>query len=275
MTIVIDDMRARLEWNMENDDWSLSVPVDASLLLSEKVAESGGLDDLRKSNAIQVRNLDLMNLHKFDGEVSLSMPGVVRFKCLDDMFQISLTDLQVSWNLKEKDIFLSCKQATFVFLNPGVLTVAVEVGGVHLIFEDYRRLRMKNPESLGIDVSIGEGVRFRGLVAWVDNDKERYFGAEGTLSLTGMPEVATVLKLGAGRKQNGQVVPNIVFYGSLDYEVTLFAGVVAKNFGAGIGLNNRLTGIPERPIAEDMLKNIDKIDPARLSGWSFVDRNGF
>ena len=275
LTLALDDMRARLEWSTGNNDWSLSVPVDASLILSRHVGDSGGLDDLRKANAIQVRNLDLMNLRDFDGEVTLPVPGVVRFKCLDDMFQISMTDLDVSWNLKDRKIELRCKLARVAFLNPGVLAVAIEAGGVHLIFEDYKRLRMENPESLGIEVAVGQGVRFRGLVSWVDDDRKRYFGAEGTLALTGMPEVSTVLRLGAGTKQNGQIVPDIVFYGSLDYEVTLFAGVVTKNFGAGIGLNNRLAGIPERPIAEDMLKNIDQVDPSKLSGWSFVERNGF
>ena len=114
-----------------------------------------------------------------------------------------------------------------------------------------------------------------GKWAWVDNERERYFAAAGTLAISGLPEATTLMKLGTGRKQNGQIVPSIVLYGSLDYEVQLFSGVVAKNFGAGIGINNRLTGIPERPTAEEMLPIIDQIDPARIAGWTFVERNGF
>ncbi len=90
-----------------------------------------------------------------------------------------------------------------------------------------------------------------------------------------MPEAKALLKIGTGKKQDGQIVPNVAIYGSMDYEVQLFSGVVAKNFGAGLGINNRLAGIPERPTAEQMLTRIDDIDPSRIEGWSFVDRNGF
>src|SRR5690606_36307751 len=137
------------------------------------------------------------------------------------------------------------------------------------------RLKMPNPSRIRIDVTVSDSVRYRGEVAWVDNDREHYFAEAGTLAIEGLPEAQTLLKLGSGKKLNGQIVPKIVLYGSLDYEMQLFSGVVAKNFGAGIGINNRLTGIDERPTAESLLANIDRIDPVRISGWTFVERNGF
>ncbi|WPD24945.1 MAG: hypothetical protein SD837_10340 [Candidatus Electrothrix scaldis] len=272
LQIQIDDMRARLEWNLAKDEWSLSVPVDASFMLSSEISKTGGLDDLRDPNVIKVRDLDLMNIHKGFGEISLPMPDVANFTCLDGLFSVSLKNLRFGWG---KSFVLECDEAEFAYLDPGTLQVSVEVGGVYLEFSGGDQIKMRNPERIGIDVSVGDSVRFRGAVAWVDNDRERYFAAAGTVAIEGLPEAKALVKIGTGRKENGQIVPNIVLYGSMDYEVPLFSGVVAKNFGAGIGINNRLTGVDERPNAEKLLANIDSIDPSRISGWKFVERNGF
>ncbi len=268
----IDDLRARLEWNLDNDEWDLDVFADASLFLSSEVSNTGGLDDLKDSDRLQVKNCNLLELHNGVGEIALSLARPLEFKCLDEKFLVTFNGLSFRWG----DTFvLMCDEAMFAWLDPGALEVSVEVGGVHLEFFGGARLKMRNPDRIGIDVTVSDSVRYRGEVAWVDNGRERYFAAAGTLAISGLPEAATLLKLGTGRKQNGQIVPNIVLYGSLDYEVQLFSGVVAKNFGAGIGINNRLNGIPERPTAEAMLPNIDRIDPSKIAGWSFVERNGF
>lgn len=272
LQIQIDDMRARLEWNLDNDEWDLSVPVDASFMLANEISKTGGLDDLRDPDVIKVRDLDLIRIHEGFGEITLPLPDAVNFSCLDGMFAVSLKKLRFGWG---KTFYLECDEAEFAYLDPGTLQVAIEVGGVYLEFSGGGQIKMRNPDRIGIDVTIDDSVRFRGAVAWVDNDRETYFAAAGTLAIEGMPEAKTVLKIGTGRKLNGQIVPNITFYGSMDYEVTLFSGVVAKNFGAGIGINNRLTGIDERPNAEKLLANIDSIDPSRISGWQFVERNGF
>ena len=272
LQIQIDDMRARLEWNLDNDAWDLSVPVDASFMLANEISKTGGLDDLRNPDVIKVRDLDLIRIHEGFGEITLPLPDAVNFTCLGGMFAVSLKKLRFGWG---KTFYLECDEAEFAYLDPGTLQVAIEVGGVYLEFSGGGQVKMRNPDRIGIDVTIGDNVRFRGAVAWVDNDRENYFAAAGTLAIEGMPEAKTVLKIGTGTKQNGQIVPNITLYGSMDYEVTLFSGVVAKNFGAGIGINNRLTGIDDRPNAEKLLANIDRIDPSNISGWQFVERNGF
>lgn len=268
----LDDLRARMQWNLSNNEWDLDVFADASLFLSSGVNQTGGLDDLKDPDRLQVRNINLLELHKGFGELVLPLTKPVEFTCLDGQFAVSLKGLSFTWG---SSFVLACEEAEFAYLDPGALEVAVEVGGVYLEFTGGGNLKMRNPERIGIDVAIGDSVRFRGEVAWVDNDRERYFAAAGTLAISGLPEAKTLLKLGSGKKRNGQVVPNVVLYGSLDYEVQLFSGVVAKNFGAGIGINNRLTGIAERPNAEEMLRRIDEIDPSRISGWEFVERNGF
>ncbi len=268
----IDDLRARLEWKTESDEWDLDVFVDASLFLSPEMSEIGGLDDLKDVDRLQVRNVNLLELHKGVGEIVLTLAKPLEFKCLDEKFLITFTGVRFQWG--QTFVFM-CDEALIQWLDKGTLEISVEVGGVHLEFSGGKRLKIRNPSRIGIDVTISDSVRYRGEVAWVDNDREHYFAAAGTLAISGLPEAATLLKIGSGKKLNGQIVPNIVLYGSLDYEMQLFSGVVAKNFGAGIGINNRLTGIDERPTAEKMLANIDRIDPSRISGWTFVERNGF
>ncbi|MCA9135408.1 MAG: hypothetical protein KDB00_01580, partial [Planctomycetales bacterium] len=246
LQVSLDDFRARLTWDTGNHDWDLAVIIDGTASLSPKVGSTGGLDDLKKRDAIIVRDLNLMELHKGAGSIALQLERPVGFSCLDGMFAVSLYQLQFSWG---GTFVLACETAAFTFMNPGAFDVTIEVGGVHLEFSGGNKLKMRNPSRIGIDAVIGDSVRFRGAVAWVDNDRERYFAAAGTLGIEGLPEASTLLKIGIGRKQNGQIVPNIVLYGAIDQEITLFSGVVAKSFGAGIGINNRLAGIGERPNA--------------------------
>ncbi|MGR0482107.1 MAG: hypothetical protein ACTFAL_12080 [Candidatus Electronema sp. V4] len=275
----IDELRARLNWDLGKKEWAISVPVDASFMLSNKVSNTGGLDDLKKANVLKVQNLDLLNLHKGIGGISLPIPEV-KFTCLDGMFAVSLKDLRFSWddgsvNQSNKKFILTCEQADFAYLDPDTLQVSLEVGKVHLEFSGGSQIKMRNPERIGIVVSIDNNIRFAGQIAWVDNDKERFFAASGTLAIAGLPEATAMLKIGTGRKANGQIVPNIVFYGAMDNEVDIFAGVVAKSFGAGIGINNRLAGIDERPNAEKLLENLDRLEPSKIENWKFVERNGF
>lgn len=272
LQMAIEDLRLAMSWNLGNNDWDLAVIVDGAISLAPKLSSTGGLDDLKKPNAMVVHDLDLLQLNKGTGNISLRLDQPVRFDCLEGMFAVTLTDLDFGWG---DNFFLTCSSADFQFKQAGEFDVTIEVGGVHLEFTAGNKLKMRTPSSFGIDAIIGDAVRFRGEVGWVDDEKERYFLAGGVLSIEGLPEAATLLKIGSGIKDNGQVVPNIVIYGSMDKEVQLFSGVVAKNFGAGIGINNRLSGIGDRPNAKEMIKKINDIDPSRLEGWRFVSNNGF
>jgi hypothetical protein len=269
----IDNIRGwRLTWNTANNDWDLKLPTDGALSLSPRTTSDGGIEDLRKDDIIRFRGLDLVNLHKGADEIDLPLDDFVEFKLLGGMFQVRLTQLRFGWG---ESFFLTCDQADFQFQQADSLDVTITAGGLRLDFLGGTRMKLRNPSSLGIDVVIGDSVRYRGAVAWVDDDREHYFAAAGTLSIKGLPEASTLLKLGVGRKENGQLVPNVVFFGSVEQEVQLFSGVVAKSFGAGIGINNRLRGIEERPNAETVLARIDDIKPADIAGWEFVRRNGF
>ena len=157
----IDDLRTRLEWNLENDQWDLDVFADASLFLASEVSNTGGLDDLKDADRLQVRNVNLLKLHEGVGEISLSLARPLEFKCLDEKFLVTFTGVRFTWG----DTFvLMCDEAMFAWLDKGTLEVSVEVGGVHLEFSGGGRLKMRNPERIGIDVTVSDSVRFRGEV---------------------------------------------------------------------------------------------------------------
>jgi hypothetical protein len=173
---------------------------------------------------------------------------------------------------------LKCSTAEFRYRDPGVLEVQVEVGGLGVDFtfgSGAMGARMRLPNRLGLAVRIGPAARYRGEIAWVDEDTERYFAAAGSMQIEGMPEVTGLLKIGTGKKENGRSVPNIVVFAGQDLDVTLFPAVVLKNLAGGVGINNRITGIGTTPDAEEVLRNIDQIHPERLDGWTFVREGDF
>jgi hypothetical protein len=262
-------LKARLQWK---EGWDLSVHADGSLSLGSRTTSTGGLDDLKEKNAVVVRDLDLLRIHKGPGDIELQLDRTVEFKCLDGMFLVALHDLKLRWGER---FALECRHAQFRFEQKGSLEVDVKVGGVHLEFSDNDRVVMRNPSELDVDVRVGGSLHVRGSVKWVDDGRERYFAARGELETSGLPHAKVMVKIGTGRKDDGQVVPNVVFYGSAEREVPLFNGVVAKEFGAGIGVNNRLAVLGDQPDPDRMLGQLDRLDPSDYDQWEFVSRHGF
>ncbi|MGC3972219.1 MAG: hypothetical protein QM775_34220 [Pirellulales bacterium] len=285
-----DDLEFILEWHLGRRDWDLSVLASGSMSFGGALANAGGLDELRRDNAIVVRDLNLLEMHKgnFSVGAGLTLDKPVEFNILDGLFGVTLRDLKISWTaefegsgadrkFKPGVLQLSCSTAEFRYRDPGVLEVQVEAGGVAIDFNVSGGFKatLRMPNRLGLAVRIGPAARFRGEIAWVDEPTERYFAAAGSLQLEGMPEVAGLLKIGTGVKSNGRTVPNIVVFAGMDVDVTLFPAVVVKNLAGGIGINNRLTGIGTTPDAEEILRNIDQIHPERIDGWTFVRDGDF
>lgn len=273
LQFTLDDLRATLRWVIGTNDWSLGAVVDGSLSLAAGLPDSGGLGDLRNANAIQVRDLDVLNLHKGPGKVTLQLAPntTVDFTCLDGMFSVSLARLEFEWG---PSFTLRCGEASFRFNDPGSLAIQVDAGGIALVFENSRSVKLTTPSSIGLGMTIGSAVSFYGAFCSRNENGDRYFSATGKVHIEQF-EADVFVKIGTQTKENGQVAPSLVIYGSMPYEVPLFAGVVAKEFGAGIGINNRLAAFPDSPDAEAILPLIDRLDPATEKGWAFVERNGF
>ena len=272
LKMAVEDLRLRMSWKLKTRKWDLSAEVDGSISLLPGLFSPGGMDALKKQDAVVFRRLNLLDFNKSRGEVALRLDPnrSVTFGCLDGMFEVELKDIQVTWG---KDFIFSCQKAEFRFRQVGPVDVDIEIGAVKLLFLGGSRVKM-SASRLGITAKIGDSVMIMGEAQWVDEEGKRFFAVAGALRIESLPEFKALLKLGVETKQNGQVVPSFVFYGSMDYEATLFEGVVVKNIGAGVGINNRLTGISIQPNAEEMLQNIDSIRPDRIEGWTFVTRDG-
>ncbi len=269
-----------LVWERSERDWDYALIADGSIGFQGTTAVIPDLEGL-KAPAIEVVGLDLRKMSLKQLRVPLQLERPVRFEILSGLFAVELGDLDVAWEWDvDKNLpvprLLGCKLAKFAFQEPGALEVHVKVGGLEIEFDPSLTARIRVPSRLGLEVAIGPAARFVGEVGWVDDvvRGERYFFAAGTVSLEGLPEVTALLKFGTGLKLNGQRQINMVLFGGLDVDYPLFSGVVVKNLGAGIGLNNRLAAVPPLPSAEAVLDKIDSIRPETIDAWSFVREDG-
>ncbi len=268
-----------LVWHREERDWDYSLIADGSIGFTGSADVIPDLEGL-KVPSIEVIGLDLRKMSLKQVRIPLKLERPARFEILNGLFAVELGDLDLAWEWDgEKKLpiprLLGCKLAKFSFQDPGAIEVHVKVGGLNIEFDHSLKAKIRIPSRLGLEVALGPSARFVGEVDWVDDGIERYFFAGGTVALEGLPEVTALLKFGTGLKYNGQRQINMVLFGGIDLDYPLFSGVVVRNLGAGIGLNNRLAAIPPIPSAEAMLTKIDTIHPESIDAWSFVREDGF
>lgn len=299
----LDDLRMQLTWTKKSDntsDWDFRAWATGAISITSEVGSTGGIEGLDQPRAIPFRDLDLTRLHKGDGQIPLGRPvnakpdnagagdsgpadstpsnvdQVARFELLEKQFRIEFYNSVLHWNVEEKTASFEVERARFEYqASSGDLDVAIEAGKIKLIFNGRTRsLKFETPSSFGLQVRIGTQLSFAGNVGWEDTPTENFFRADGRLQMTGFPEVAGSLKLGTGVKDDGKIAPNLAIFAELPYEADLFSGVVLKRVGLGLGLNNRLAGIGERPDPRAILANLDRIDPKQSRNWSFVSKAG-
>ena len=241
-------------------DWDYSATVDGKLSFTGAAALIPDLEALRDEASIEVLGLDLrrMNLRSLNVPIKLRRP--IDFEILGGQFGVALADLAMSWEWDFTNHVpiprrLATSLANIQFKNPGALEVHVGVGGLVIEFDEHMTARIALPSRVSLEVLAGGTVSFAGEVGWVDDRDagERYFFASGAVTIEGFPPIETLVKLGSVVKLGGATQPNVVIYGAqgLDYE--LFPGAVLKQLGGGIGVNNRLSVIPPRPSAEEIL----------------------
>jgi hypothetical protein len=272
-------LKLDLAWLRSKHDWDYQAIADGSISFTGAADLIPDLEGLRAPNAIEVIGLDLRNLNIKELKVPLKLTKPARFEMLSGQFVVELGDLELAWVFDGKlprPRLLNCSLAKFTFKNPGVMDVSIGVGGLHIEFDDNFHVKIALPSRLSIEANVSKAAGFLGDVGWVDDavKKERYFFASGRLSLEGMPEVEALLKIGTGVKYNGQTTLNFAIYGGMDIDTEIFPGVVVKNLGVGMGINNRLALISSRPSVDEMLQRIDLMDPARIDSWNFVREDG-
>ncbi|MBW3595846.1 MAG: hypothetical protein KY475_01070 [Planctomycetes bacterium] len=284
----LDDLKMQLSWvTGSNPQWDFKAWATGSISVTGELQSTGGIKGLDQPTAIPFRDLNLLELHKGDGRLPL-MPtkrqdgapstadDPARFELLDGQFKIEFYRGDLRWDLQRKEIGFDVDRARFDYqASSGDLDVAIEAGKIGLLFDvDDRSVDFKMPSSLGLEVRIGTQIAFEGEVGWENNERELYFRADGRLTMSGFPEVAGALKLGTGIKDDGSTAPNLAVFAELPYEADLFSGVVLKRMGLGLGLNNRLAAIGDRPDPRSIVARIDEIDPKNSRNWSFVSDSG-
>ncbi len=300
----LDDLRMQLTWTKkqgsDSSDWDFRAWATGAISITGDLGSTGGIEGLDQPQAIPFRDLDLTRLHNGAGQIPLGRPvrdepanvnngnggpsnstpstvdQVARFELLEKQFRVEFYNSVLHWDLDAKTASFAIERARFEYqASSGDLDVAIEAGKVELMFDlNKRSLKFKTPSSFGLQVRIGTQLSFAGNVGWEDTPTEHYFRADGRLQMTGFPEVAGSLKLGTGLKEDGKTAPNLAIFAELPYEADLFSGVVLKRVGLGLGLNNRLAGIGDRPDPRAILANLDHIDPKQSRNWSFVSEAG-
>lgn len=305
LKVELDNLQMQLSWkkNGENADWDLRAWATGAVSITNEVGSTGGVKGLDQPRAIPFRDLNLVSLHEGSGQLPLGFvksngqaPPVpadgaphtdeepARFELLDGQFRIEFHRSVLRWNLDSaetaaapaRSVVLQVDQARFAYqAASGDLDVAIDAGQIELGFNlDKRSLQFGMPSSLGLAVRIGTQIAFSGEVGWDGTDGEHFFRADGSLRMTGFPEVGGGLKLGTGIKADGSTAPNLAVFAELPYEADLFSGVVLKRMGLGLGLNNRLAAFGSRPDPRTILARIDEADPMKSRNWSFVSEGG-
>jgi hypothetical protein len=286
----LDDLCIQLTWRKVSNrtDWDLRAWASGAISLVNEVQSTGGVSQLDQPRAIPFLDLDLTKLHlpsfiKFplgraappNGEPVPSRADVTaRFELLDGQFLVEFTQAELSWNVEEKKASLRAERAQFAYLAAsGEYDVAIDAGEIRLDIKS-GSLSFGLAGYLGLQVHIGQQITFAGGVGWVDTAKERCFLAQGQLLMTGFTQVDGVIKLGTGVKADGSIAPNVALFGELPFEAELFAGVVMKRLGLGLGVNNQLAALGPNPDSRTILANLDRIDPKEVRNWSFVTTKG-
>lgn len=279
------ELRLSLLWIPATNDWDLEAQADG-LIAFEPGLIPGGFSAIEGVKSIQVNNLNLLNLLEDNIDIELNLKKPLEIDLLDGLFfgRISALGLYLDNNGEIKE--LRCRDVIISFNQVGSLQATVEIstpielekfklGSLALIF-NANGVEIELRTSVRIEVSISQAVTFAGSTSWGEDGGGYIFRADGTLLLEGLAPIDAALKIGSGLKNGGQVVPNVAIFAAVgDLDTTLFQGVVVKELGGGVGINNRLAGISPQPTPETLLDNIDKLDPSRSTNWTFVKEDGF
>jgi hypothetical protein len=291
-----------LAWNGTKWDTEFTADGSISFLGFDK---GGGLSGLDKPDAFPFKNLDLLSFHSAQFTIPLrrakssnksatsgtAAPPATgagdnekskasRYEILDGLVAVEAAD--VSLTVDFADVSKGqLRSATLTVTRPGLVLhggstfdAAVRTEEMRLTWKGRDKINLTFRGMIDFELRIGSNIAFEGKGRWVDTPQEHYFAASGALRCSSFPNIEAAIKLGVGTKKNGKKVPNIVVYGSFDFEADLFPGVVLKNVGAGLSINNRLAALDRDPEPRQILARLDQLRPGDIENWKFDPENG-
>lgn len=273
-------LRLTLDWELDTNRWNIEAIADGMISFTGAAQLVDDLAALKTVSAIEIENLNLLHLRLPDLKIALKLSKDINFNILSGLFGFTLKDLSLSFS--GNSFALHAKNSEVRFNRPGAFEVTIGTKSADPS-QDALVISYKNSkfdfdikQPLSISVRLGPNISFKGSAGWVEDSRgERFFFAQGAVSIDGLPSFKGLLKFGTIKKNNGDNAPNIVLYGAQDVDIELYPGVVVKNIGCGIGINNSLRGVDATPNEQEILDNLDKITPEEYSGWQGVKDNGF
>jgi len=280
-SIEITKLRPSLRWD---GGWSLSVPAWGSLRIGSNI-NANAAGDIGSQGRLYFENLDLMELHKADANISFTSREPLAFSFLGNLINCRMHKLALLWKLeegaKELTCKLTCERTELNLRQQGGLNGGFDFSKL-IIRITGRKLSLDFGQTFGIWLSYQSAFSGNGEVTYHEPDSLQPYGElgiSGSVQLNGLPPVSALLKLSVLRKQSGGLQAALVVYGSQALGENgvgkqLFTGVALKELGVGLAINYRLAGISANPTARQLTAKIDQLDPTKLENWQPVSSNG-
>lgn len=288
LCIHIDPKKLRLTLAWSKSGWNVGCLVSASLSLSRSLSELDGLDSLLDPTAICVEDLDLVHLHSTqlaDLALKLEPHKDVEINLLNGFARCAFSEPSLSFTVNPGTgivgATLFCKAASLGFSTSAPLTLSCSLKEFQLKFDlnlnklSDSKVQFVMPSGVSIYAQISDLITFSGGVSWKREATERSFAVEGKINLFEFISGGGMLKIGVVTKENGAVVPALACFASLQVDTPLFIGIVAKELGAGFGINYRLYGMTDDATPDELLANLNKVRPDKEAGWLPVHDDGF
>lgn len=271
-------LEMHIKWKMGTNKWDVGATVDGSISFVKDANILPDLNQLKDSLSMDIEGFNLIQLNKPSLKnigMQSSHPKPLTLTLLDGMFNCTMTHLNIGFdfdvnNKKFSEIELTFDTTDFSFNKPDILSVKISTGKLSIYYIN-NMFKIKTPNRIGIGVSMGSEFSFEGTVEWKDEKHVQYLAADGEVDIEGF-QLKTLVKIGSIRKYNGTKQPSFILYGATPFEMQLYPGVVVKEVGAGIGINNRIKAF-DVTNSEALLKRVSTVKPGKLSSWGDVRDN--
>lgn len=273
----LDNPTFKLSWDESTPEnpWTFEARADALLTYHKDYGLEHGLEELR-TTGIRAKNLNLLDLNqkipKKDVEINVSRIHCTLF---GGIVALSLDDLELSWG-EDGVLNWNTRRAAIDFGRQGGLRGGVAVGNLTMKGEG-RQLKVHSVSAVGFHLDVPGAFSVGGTVSWKNDDNDPnspYFLVEGDVEAPGLPLISGSLRYGRVVKDDGVTRPAIAAFASSGLDQPLAPYVVLKEAGIGGGWNAKLGDLPDHPTVDDLLRQIDTLDPADATNWRHVHQGG-
>ncbi|QGJ68658.1 Hypothetical protein PBC10988_3190 [Planctomycetales bacterium 10988] len=270
----ISNPRFWLQWNNEN--WDVGTLVDATLEVHPSISMSDGMTELKGSNSIIVKDLDLVKLH---GKTTNNR--TIELELKTRKFAFSLFDAigieldKVVLKLKSDKINFFSEKATLDFNLGGGIRGGVRVGSLDLECSK-KHIEVSRITGAGVSLNVPGLFNFDGDISWGSKEQSdsHYIALNGILETTGL-RLEGLLIYESNFKRNGRRADSIVAVGgkgNLNY--MLLQSLWWQTASLGAGYNSKLGNLSQTPTNNEILRKIDNLEPIDPENWDFVSDEG-